>query len=318
MKVSASGLAGSVGVRQVGLIFESELGWLFREQPVHDHGIDAQAEVVASGEVTGQLLALQIKSGPSWFKSSTGAGWWFRPDEAHVRYWLNHSLPVAVVLHDPSAGVAYWELVNERTLKRSRSGGWKLLVPSVHVLGQSSSQELAEATEGSPYELRLRDLSLALTWMHLLADGHRLILDIEEMVNKTSGRGEMRLSAVPPDGSAAVDVGSWGVMLGLNSYEDVLPEVLSWADITVHEETYEDADRDAWEAECIIWDEDDRFETESFADWTRGRDPGRLRPYADIAGEVDLWRLELHLNALGEAFLIVDDFARGGARQLTP
>jgi hypothetical protein len=41
-------------------------------------------------------------------------------------------------------------------------------------------------------------------------------------------------------------------------------------------------------------------------------------PYDNTAGEVDHYRLELALNELGKAFLVVDEFATSGLRQLTP
>ncbi len=48
-----------VGIYQCGIRAE-EQGWLFREQPVNDIGIDAHIEYVEDGEPR-QLLALQIK-----------------------------------------------------------------------------------------------------------------------------------------------------------------------------------------------------------------------------------------------------------------
>jgi hypothetical protein len=42
-----------------------------------------------------------------------------------------------------------------------------------------------------------------------------------------------------------------------------------------------------------------------------------LRPYTSVLGEVALRRLELTLNELGRAFLVVDQFATEGERQLT-
>jgi hypothetical protein len=41
-----------------------------------------------------------------------------------------------------------------------------------------------------------------------------------------------------------------------------------------------------------------------------------LRPYANAAGEVDYLRLELTLNELNKAFLVIDKFATEGERQL--
>ena len=46
------------------------MGWLFREQPVHDYGIDAIVEVVEAEQATGQLLAFQIKAGASAVKEA--------------------------------------------------------------------------------------------------------------------------------------------------------------------------------------------------------------------------------------------------------
>ena len=40
-----------------------KMGWLFREQPISDFGIDAHAEPTSDDWPTGQLIALQIKSG---------------------------------------------------------------------------------------------------------------------------------------------------------------------------------------------------------------------------------------------------------------
>ena len=45
-----------------------EMRWLFRRQLESDFGIDAQVEVVEDGRPTGQLVAIQIKSGASFFR----------------------------------------------------------------------------------------------------------------------------------------------------------------------------------------------------------------------------------------------------------
>ena len=109
------------------------------------------------------------------------------------------------------------------------------------------------------------------------------------------------------------------MMVGLRPYEEVLPALVPWADVVLHEETYDDADYEAWESEAVRYDEGDRFEMESFESWTLGRpDQSNLRPYGNSAGEVDHWRLELVLNDLGRAFLTVDGFAEGEGWILTP
>jgi hypothetical protein len=305
---------GSEGVTHTQLAVQDELGWLFREQPTEDYGIDAHVEIVDTEEVLGRLLALQIKSGESWFKETTQGGWWFRPDAEHVQYWLNHSLPVVVVLYEPKVQVCYWQLVNRETLQRSRRGGWKLLVPSNQILDKEAASVLREAAEGDPYVLRIRDLQLARPWMERLAAGERLVIDIEEWVNKTSGRGEIILGVDNEDGQPPTELASWPIMLGLSSYADVVPTLFAWAEVGLHEETYDEADWDQYDTECRVWDSEITFHSEEYSDWKQGRF-SRLRPYT-ADGEVALWRLELTLNELGTAFMVVDRFGATGKRQL--
>jgi len=285
MRRPLSAKTATIGVTQTKLAVESELGWLFREQPTEDYGIDAQIEVVDDDVVEGRLLALQIKSGISWFGEPTTDGWWYRPDTDHVRYWTNHSLPVAVVLYHPVSKRCHWQLVNARTLVETTRGGWKVLVPEEQVLDKNARGILREAADGDPYVLRIRELQLARPWMKLLVEDNRLLVDIGEWINKTSGRGTITLSVDREDGEDPMSLASWGVFLGLSGYAEAVPKLFAWAAVSVHEETY-----DEWPA-------------------TRGLT--ELFPYTNSAGEVDHWRLELKLNELGKAFLVVDQFATG-------
>jgi len=308
----------SVGISRTKLAIEEVLGWLFREQPTEDYGIDAHAEIVDGDSVEGKLLALQIKSGQSWFKESGPGGWWFRPRAEHVQYWTNHSLPVVVVLYRPESRKCYWQLVNQATLVATSGGGWKLLVPEVHVLDESAKYPLREAAEGDPYVVRIRELQLARPWMNLLVEGKRLVIDVEEWVNKTSGRGAITLGIDNEDGDDPSPLVNWGVMLGLASYAEVVPRLFAWATVSLHEETYDDAEYDQYKEECVIQDnEGDTFTVESYDSWRAGREWPELRPFTNAAGEVDYWRLELTLNDLGKAFLLVDRFATQGQSQLT-
>jgi hypothetical protein len=318
MRRKPSARVASEGVTHTQQAIEDELGWLFRNQPTEDYGIDAQAEVVDGEDVRGRLLALQIKSGTSWFKDTGPGGWWFRPDREHVQYWTNHSLPVVVVLYHPETRRCHWQLVNRETLVKTSTGGWKLLVPEGQVLDASAREPLQQAAEGDPYELRLRQLRLAKPWMELLASGKRLAVDMEEWVNKSSGRGSISLGVDNEDGEKPEELASWGVFLGLASYAEVVPKLFAWADAHVHQETYDESEYDQYKADCCLWDEEaELFARVSFDEWRRGLDAERIRPYRNGGGEVDFYRLELTLNELGEAFLVVDRFAMEGGRLLT-
>ena len=96
------------GVHAVGAIF-TRLNWAFREQPTSDYGIDAQAEKLNSdGKGGGKLIALQIKSGASYFRKR-GDDYVFHGEERHREYWINHSLPVFLILHNPDTIVTLWQ-----------------------------------------------------------------------------------------------------------------------------------------------------------------------------------------------------------------
>jgi hypothetical protein len=118
------------------------------------------------------------------------------------------------------------------------------------------------------------------------------------------------------DGENPTPLASWSVLLGFANYAQVVPRLFAWADVHLHEATYEQADEEQFEAECVTYDEGDRFEIMDYWEWMAARMLPDLRPYTNVAGEVDLWRLELTLNDLGKAFLVVDQFAEGD-QQLT-
>ncbi len=148
MRRKPSAKVATIGVTRTKLAVEEELEWLFREQPTEDYGIDAHAEVVDGEDVRGRLLALQIKSGMSWFREAAPEGWWFRPDGEHVAYWLNHSLPVVVVLYHPETKRCHWQLVNRQTLQETSTDGWKLLVPEAQVPGYRTYEDPAGGCRG--------------------------------------------------------------------------------------------------------------------------------------------------------------------------
>lgn len=306
-----------MGVAQVQSAVTTDLDWIFREQPIADYGIDAHIEIVDGDSVSGRLIALQIKSGSSYFSRATTGGWWFTPEQSHINYWLAHSLPVVVVLVNPSNGTCYWESVTPQKLVRTSTGPRKLRVPENQQLSSASRRALEELAQGDPYEVRWRELLLAKPWMDRIQQGTRLILDFEEWVNKSSGRGAVKISIDPETGSELQEIAVWEFVFGPRDYAETVPQWFAWAHTELHEETYLEADQERYEVECAVWGSGGLF-TETFDEW-RARLPGGIRPYRNGAGEVDFFRLELSLNELGRAFLVVDSYAStGGPRLLGP
>jgi hypothetical protein len=86
-----------------------------------------------------------------------------------------------------------------------------------------------------------------------------------------------------------------------------------WADFSHDEEVYEEAAYEAYQEECGHWDKEDGryYYHESYDEWKGDRSDNRLRPYGDSFGEVALWQLELTLNDVGRAFLLMDKHLSG-------
>ena len=118
-------------------------GWIFREQAIADHGIDAHIESVFGETATGRLIALQIKSGKSYFSEATESGYVFRGDAGHLEYWINHSLPVLILLVDVDNEQIYWEHVTDSNVK-STGKGWKIEVPRTKYLESKCFKQLGE------------------------------------------------------------------------------------------------------------------------------------------------------------------------------
>lgn len=126
-----------LGVAIACAAFES-IGFAFREQPTSDFGIDAHAELRAGDRGTGEILGIQIKSGTSYFREAANdQGWWIRPDLRHVEYWLNHVLPVVIVLVDVDKKSVFWVAATNTTIQFTDSGA-KILVPNNRRVGRDS------------------------------------------------------------------------------------------------------------------------------------------------------------------------------------
>ena len=121
----------------------SALSFAFRDQPVRDFGIDAQAELIENGEANGRLFGLQIKAGPSYFSERSPEGFVFRTDRKHIKYWINHTLPVLICLCDIETKQVYWQEINAETAIPTGSG-YKIVVPESNKVDREASSALSE------------------------------------------------------------------------------------------------------------------------------------------------------------------------------
>lgn len=133
---------GDLGIDLVSQKIKKEFSWIFREQPKNDLGIDAHIEIVNDKrQGTGRILAAQIKSGPSFFQNQDDVGFLFYGQQKHLNYWLNHSLPVIIILCDIGNDNCYWvEVTRTNVVKLDKS--WKIVVPKVQTLSDECKRDL--------------------------------------------------------------------------------------------------------------------------------------------------------------------------------
>lgn len=141
MDVATTEITGRRGATLVEELF-LEAGWVPREIKDTDIGVDFYIEVATRSQGTGRHIAAQVKTGPSFFGTPSGNGWWFPFGDKYQQYWLNHDLPVIIVLIDLESRTAYWQAVTTDTLQ-STGEGWKIEVPREQTLGDGSLAALS-------------------------------------------------------------------------------------------------------------------------------------------------------------------------------
>ena len=124
----------------------ADMGVIWRETLIGDVGIDGHLEfVTADGSVTGRTVAVQVKSGPSFFQNEDAENWKFYAAEKHIAYWEHYPLPVLLVLHDEAAKRSYW--ADARHQLRSATPGAEnpLTVPKANILQTTTAVDLFES-----------------------------------------------------------------------------------------------------------------------------------------------------------------------------
>jgi len=108
-----------IGVQRFALLVEEHSDWIFREQTIADVGVDAIIEQTINGDPNGALIACQIKSGNGNFSTTKDGKLVYYISHIHREYWVNHDLPVILILVDDN-GVIYWGLLNHNFIKKAR------------------------------------------------------------------------------------------------------------------------------------------------------------------------------------------------------
>lgn len=234
------------GILAVGAIFTS-LDWAFREQPTSDFGIDAQAEKLnADGLGGGKLIALQIKSGTSYFRKR-GNDFVYYGEERHREYWTNHSLPVFVILHDPDSKLTLWQKVESHLIEEGKDGRWSITIPANQTLDKKNEQFIARRIASDLPSIKRHRLTLDLPLIQRFSQHEIAYVHIEDWVNKTLNfRRSLVVFGENPDAEPDLELETW---LPAYTIEYFMAVHFPWLEWKEHD--YQDAELRAFEV--AIW-----------------------------------------------------------------
>lgn len=131
-----------LGVIETDKIFTKSIGWIFREQPIVDVGLDALIEQAEEGDPKGKFLALQIKTGKSHFHI-TNAKLVHYVSNIHYNYWLNLDIPIIIVAHIPETEETYWCQICDDNFVRTKKR-WKIEIHKTQTLDFNAKSHLTQ------------------------------------------------------------------------------------------------------------------------------------------------------------------------------
>lgn len=149
-------IAERTGVLKIASLL-NERGLIFRETAHTDVGLDGQIEYVNElGEVTGQLVAVQIKSGDSYLNDRKDH-WAYYPNKKHRSYWANYPLSVILFIYSPSNSCTYFTDVTKQLNGQDGEGPIKIAKNNIFEL--TSRDDLFSGTENAEKDfLKLAEL----------------------------------------------------------------------------------------------------------------------------------------------------------------
>ena len=298
-----------IGVSYCSLI-ASKAEWMFREQPIDDIGIDAHMERTDKDGKVQQLLALQIKSGESYFKENKGEYVVFRDiDDRQYNYWTTNTLPCIVVLYNPKDDMCIWQKLTKDTIEKTNNGkgaGFFVKVPLSQIfLDASSNEKLLTFTNLPEHITNYNFLLSQKKFMQIIQNGGQIKLHSMEWIHKSSGRGNTEL--IVNDGKT-IQKYSYPYWFPFTPYTMVFPQLFPWANFSADEDFFEENDKNLWREYHCYYDKEDNdwlVVGDTFEEFRKKLSPMRS---IDHAGEVSEYMMVLTLNELGKSFLKIDNF----------
>lgn len=299
-----------LGVNEVERIFLKDFRWITRRILESDMGVDMEVEICKNDHPTGQLLGVQIKTGASYFKTNRYGDVIYRGSQTHLDYWLNHSLPIIIILHNPDDNSTIWQKITSETITNT-SKGWKVEIPIKQTLNHTAITEISEMNKFPIYFQRLQRLGIHRKLIERVSKGQQIVIEIEQWANKTSGRASIKVMKIN-DSTNEEKLLVEGGYVHFSPEQDIYT-LFPWAEFEIDEEYYDVSDSDNYYSNYGLWDPEERQYMGASITWTEYISMlPRIRYIEGGAGEINFYRLIFGLNDLGKSFLTINTYLENG------
>ncbi|MBQ7576770.1 MAG: DUF4365 domain-containing protein [Synergistaceae bacterium] len=244
---------------------------IFRTQREGSTGLNAHLEITGENP---RVVGLRVCTSEEADKSARG--YIIRGDTEIAAYWLQHSLPVVIMVYEHERNKIFWESVSTENLEIA-GRKWEIIIPYENEYNDEAARRIANLTCTSPYLARL---ALDKALIELISTGREIFLELDEWINQPSSRGNLRICIPGPDGG----VYQWPFETSPDVPQVLsLPGLFPWASMSIDEEFYS---------------------AKNFHDF----DTNTLAPYVIESGEIARFRFKLELNSLGKSFLAAEPY----------
>ena len=176
-------------------------------------------------------------------------------------------------------------------------------IPIANILGEATKEKLERVFQGTPEQQKENRLAADEPLMRYIAGGGKVTIEMEDWINKSLGRTPVNIYRVE-DGGDVLEK-AYGLMYVGYTIKQVAQKLFPWAKIQIDEDFYEENGPEESEEDAFsrAMDADNGiYHTRQTAD--------DIRPYDEAGGEVEYYRLQLHINDVGKAYLVLADYKK--------
>ncbi|KPA15740.1 hypothetical protein MHK_004043 [Candidatus Magnetomorum sp. HK-1] len=143
----------------------------------------------------------------------------FRTDNKHIEYWVEHCLPVIVVLYHPDEDILYWKHVSKKSCVITGKE-WKISISKNKQLTEKSLKELCKLIQPPPYIQKINRLRLDKFWIDLVDKEEFVYVEFEDFLNKSLPRFSIKIGC---DYRDDIEEESWPTIWGILRSPSKLP-----------------------------------------------------------------------------------------------